>query len=108
MKVCWRNLIVRVAFYGLMILGPTFLSIGHSYYVKARQQRVDLFEISQTGDKRNSNELRCVVYDAAGMICCACWLIWMGGAIIIKIVQLWGRCNHESNKGRAQGKSTNA
>lgn len=35
MKACCRNLIVRVAFYGLMILGPTFLSIGHSYYVKA-------------------------------------------------------------------------
>ena len=59
MKACCRNLIVRVAFYGLMILGPTFLSIGHSYYVKAKQQRVDLSEISQTGDKCNSNELRC-------------------------------------------------
>ena len=108
MKNCCRNLIVRVAFYGLMILGPTFLSIGHSYYVKAKQQRVDLSEISQTADKGNSDGLRCVVYDAAGMICCACWLIWMNGAIIIKIVQLWRRYNHKSNKRRVQGKSTNA
>ena len=103
MKACCRNLIVRVAFYGLMILGPTFLSIGHSYYVKAKQQRVDLSEISQTGDKCNSNELRCVAYDVAGIVCCACWLIWISIALIVKILQLGRTCVHENKKLSVRG-----
>ena len=103
MKACCRNLIVRVAFYGLMILGPTFLSIGHSYYVKAKQQRVDLSEISQTGDKWNSNELRCVAYDVAGIVCCASWLIWISIALIVKIIQLGRTRVHENKKLSVRG-----
>ncbi len=80
--------IVRIAFYGLFLLGPTLLSCGHSFYINAKLHDQEMAKaVSVEGHACNPYVTCYAVCDALGMISVGGWLLWAWCALVGKSTQ---------------------
>lgn len=87
-----RRCLVRIAFYGLFLLGPALLSQGHAFYVLANQHEAGLVH-AQNGTQnpeRHGNPYRTyqVLCDRLGFACIGVWFAWLVCAVVIEMAHI--------------------
>ena len=83
-----RTWIVRIAFYCLFLLGPTLLSWGHAFYVKAKLHDQEIARTISVEGRACNPYVICHTFCAAlGMISIGGWLLWVWCAMVCKSTQ---------------------
>ena len=83
----FRNMMVRILFYGLFLVGPCALTESHAQYIRMKEK-------SSWADGVNENEKVCQEYKhkiallgAIGILALGLWFAWFGFAF-------WGQIIH--------------
>ncbi len=89
-----KTICVRVAFYLLFLLGPLFLTVGHSYYVKAKERasQQDML-LARDGYYENPYWEKQQLCDFLGIASLGSWCAWIGSAFLFKVAgSIAGKC----------------
>lgn len=80
-----RNMIVRILFYGLFLVGPCCLTESHSLYIRMRPKCA--VADSAAENERTNQECRCKIalLDAVGMSAFGIWFVWLCLAVVGKM-----------------------
>ena len=95
-----QNVIVRILFYGLFLLGPCIMTEAHAVYGKM------IKECSQVEDDDSKRKIydkyrhSIRTLDILGASCFCLWLLWLFSATIFKIV---GKFNEKNDRHHIQG-----
>lgn len=93
-----QNVIVRILFYGLFLLGPCIMSEAHAVYGKM------IKECSQVEDDDSKRKIydkyryRIRALDILGASCFCLWLLWLFSATAFKIAGKITRKNNYNKK----------
>lgn len=72
---------LRFVFYGMFLAGVSLLSLGHSYYIRAKTSKME----ARPDEQRLTN---CAgLCDACGMCCIGLWLAWLWCGIVCKVTE---------------------
>lgn len=92
--------VIRLVFYGLLLLCPISFSLGHACHVRAKlyQQEMEKAEIIFVDGKScNPYAVYCVICDHVGVLSAGGWILWLWCAIVAKSTQclfaIWKKLN---------------
>ena len=81
------NSLVRIAFYCLLLLGPMFLSQGHTFYMRSKQHEVGNPQADNIAGRLRNNPYYTyhVACDILGCVCIIGWFFWLLSVFVFKL-----------------------
>lgn len=77
----WVAFALRFVFYGMFLAGVSLLSLGHSYYIRAKTSKME----ARPDEQRLTN---CADFcDACGLCCIGLWLAWLWCGVVCKATE---------------------
>ena len=84
----FRNMMVRILFYGLFFVGPCALTESHTLHVRMKQNCVLTDSVNANEKTHQEFQRKIALLDAVGFSAIGLWFVWLGFAVVWQIKRI--------------------
>ena len=83
--VFFRNIMIRLLFYGLFFVGPCALTESHALHTRMKQKSALVDSVNANEKTHQEFQRKIALLDAVGMSAIGLWFVWLGFAVVWQI-----------------------